>query len=75
MMNITEETTLASYKPTLLNRLLNVHTVKAIGAALASFGVMSSEQLQTVIDGSGGDMKLIVTGVIGYVVANIWRAH
>ena len=69
------ESELVSFKPTMLDRLFNVHTLKAIGVALAGFGFLSADKLQALIENSGGDALAIAIGIGGYVLANVIRAH
>lgn len=69
-----ELATVVSHSPTLVERLFNVHTLKAIGVALAGFGYLKSADVQAVIDQSGGDVVTIAIGIGGYVLANVLRA-
>jgi hypothetical protein len=57
----------------ILDRLFNLHSIKAIGGGLAGFGALSSAQVDQAIEAGGGNPYMVAAGIALYVVANLLR--
>lgn len=56
-----------------IDRLVNVHTLKAVGAALVGWGLLTSENVDAAIAGGGGNVYVTAAGIALYVVYGLLR--
>lgn len=57
----------------IIERLLNVHTLKAIGATLAGYGLVQPAQVDQVAATAGANSIVFLGGLALYALANLIR--